>query len=133
MPRITDHTYLLLRHQLRDQWFDESSGAFFLLSSSEQWALHMYYLPSVQFSDKTLLEHRQDISAYDRSLPQRAGRALSRLNLMILRLDDYRDVAKARPKPKKGAPYKLRVFSEVHPEIDIDKFVKILLNYESRD
>ncbi len=82
---------------------------------------------------KTLLEYRQDISAYDPSLPQRAGRALSRLNLMIRRLDAYRDVANARPKPKRGAPHQLRVFGEAHPEIDIDKFVKILLNYESRD
>lgn len=132
MPRLTDQTYLQQRRHLREHWLDEPTRAFLLLSSSEQWALHAYYLPSMKLDDNISLEHRHDISAYDLSLPQRAGRALSRLNLMILRLDDYRDVAKAYPKPKRGARYELRILSEVHPEIDIDQFVKILLNYESR-
>lgn len=133
MPRLTNRAYLLQRRHLREHWLDELRRAFFLLSPSEQWALHAYYLPSMKLDDTTLLEHRQDISSYDPSLPQRAGRALSRLNLIFRRLDDYRDAINARPKPKKGAAYELRILSEVHPEIDIDEFVKILLNYESRD
>lgn len=131
MPRLTDHAYLLQRAELHKHWLDEPSRVFFLLSASEQWALHLYYLPSTQLSDQTLLEHRQDISVYDPSLPQRAGRAMARLRLMEQRLELYRKAQK--PKRRKGAPYNVRVLSEVHPEIDVDKFVKILLSYERRD
>lgn len=131
MPRLTDHAYLLQRTELRKQWLDEPGRAFLLLSASEQWALHLFYLPSERLSDQTLIEHRQDISVYDTSLPQRAGRALARLRLMERRLETYRKAPKSRR--RKGAPYQVRVLGEVHPEIDIDKLVKILLNYERRD
>ncbi len=132
MSRLSNQSYLLKRSQLRNHWLDEPYRAFFLLTPSEQWVLHLYYLLSEQLSDEALIEHREDISVYDPSLPQRAGRALARLNLLTKRLETYR----ATPKPerkKKNAPYELLVLSEVHPVINVDQVAKILLNYKWRD
>lgn len=131
MPRLTDQAYLQQHLSLRRQWLDEPSRAFLLLSASEQWALHAFYLPSIRLGDQTLLEHREDISALFPSLPQRAGRALARLRMMEERLDVYRVAPK--PARKKGAAYEVHILSEVYPQIDVDQFAKILVNYKRRD
>jgi hypothetical protein len=133
MPRLTDQSYLLQRAQLRESWLDDSKSAFFLLTPAEQWDLHMYYIPTEQLSDRALIEHRQDISDYDPSSPQRAGRALAKLRIMEQRLQDYRAAPKPARRKKKNAPYEIRIFGEVHPEIDVEQFARILINYRRRD
>jgi hypothetical protein len=133
MPRLTDQSYLLQQHDLRDHWLDESRNAFLLLSANEQWDLHLYYAPNLRLGGETLIEHRQDISTYDPSLPQRAGRALAKLRITEQRLQSYRVAPKPARKKKKNAPYELHVLGEVHPEINAELLVKALLNYERRD
>ena len=58
---------------------------------------------------------------------------LQRIRPLSSALERYQEVTKARPRPKKGAGYEIGVLGEVHPEIEVEKFVKILLNYERRD
>lgn len=135
MPRLTNQSYLLQCHQVRDHWLDESKNAFFLLTPTEQWVLFAYFAPSEKLSDDELIAHREDISFLDSSLPQRAGRALSKLQAASKRLEEYR--AQVIPMPrlrmKKNTTKQLVIFSEVHPALDPAKFAQILLNYERRD
>lgn len=135
MPRLTNQSYLLQCHQDRDHWHDESKNAFFLLTPAEQWALFAYFAPSEQHTDDELIIHREDISFLDSSLPQRAGRALSRLRAVSKRIEEYRAqvIPMPRPRMNKNAAKQLVIFSEVHPVLDPAKFAQILLNYERRD
>ena len=82
MPRLTDHTYLTTYHQLHSLWLSDSTQ-FFLLSPTEQWALHDYFQLTKKVSAGVLLEYRRLISKRDTSLPQRAGRALSHLQRVV--------------------------------------------------
>lgn len=134
MPRLTNHTYLLQCRQLRAHWRDPSKNAFFLLTPNEQWSLYAYFLPNENLSDHDLLIHREDISSFDPSLPQRAGRAFSKLWVVSRRIEAYREQMKSRPKthPKKNTEKKVVLFSEVHPVLDPDQIARILLRYEPR-
>lgn len=96
-----------------------------------EWS-HSCFMPSLPMTDGELIEHREDLSLLDPSLPQRAGRAFTKLGFQVPRLEAYRSVPHPRTS-KKNAKHEMRVFSEVHPTVDVDKFVKILLNYEPRD
>lgn len=135
MPRLTNQSYLVQCHQVRDHWHDASKNAFFLLTPSEQWTLFTYFAPSEKLSDDELIIHREDISSYDPSLPQRAGRALSKLWVASKRLEVYRAqvIPMPRPRMKKNTAKRLVIFSEVHPVLDPAKFAQILLNYERQD
>jgi hypothetical protein len=135
MPRLTNQSYLLQCHQLRDHWRDESKNAFFLLTPTEQWALFTYFAPSEQLTDDELIIHREDISSYDPSLPQRAGRALSKLWAASKRLEEYRAQVIPMPRPRmaKNAEKLVVLFSEVHPVMDPVKMAQILMNYKRRD
>ena len=135
MPRLTNQSYLLQAHQVRDHWRDESKSAFFLLTPTEQWSLFTYFAPSERLTDDELVFHREDISSYDPSLPQRAGRALTKLWTASKRLEEYR--AQVIPMPRsrmaKNAEKRIVVFSEVHPVMDPAKMAQILMNYKRRD
>jgi hypothetical protein len=135
MPRLTNQSYLLQCHQLRDHWRDESKNAFFLLTPTEQWTLFTYFAPSEKLTDDELIIHREDISSYDPSLPQRAGRALSKLWAASKRLDEYRAQVVPMPRPRmaKNAEKRIVIFSEVHPVMDPAKMAQILMNYKRRD
>jgi hypothetical protein len=132
MPRLTNQSYLLQCHQLRDHWHDAAKNAFFLLTPTEQGTLFTYFAPSEKLTDDELIAHKEDISFYDPSLPQRAGRALSKLWAASKRLEAYRAqvLPMPRPRTKKSAEKRLVIFSEVHPVLDPVKFAQILLNYE---
>ena len=135
MPRLTNHSYLLQCHQLRDHWHDMSKNAFFLLTPEEQWTLVMYFVPNEKLTDDELIIHREDISTYDPSLPQRAGRARAKLLGTSKRLEEYRAQVVPMPRPRinKSAAKQVRVFSEVHPAVDPAKMAQILMNYKRRD
>ena len=97
-----------------------------MLSPTEQWALHSYYEFTKHLTDNELLAHRAVISKAQPSLPQRAGKALARLALFSKRLEIYRATPHAKPR-NKGAPYQVRVISQVNPDIDPKVMAKILI------
>ena len=135
MPRLTNQSYLLQAHKVRDHWRDASKNAFFLLTPTEQWTLFTYFAPSEKLADDELIIHREDISSYDPSLPQRAGRALSKLWAASKQLEEYRAqvVPMPRPRMKKNSEKLVVLFSEVHPVLDPAKMAQILMNYKRRD
>ena len=126
MTRLTNTTYLTQHHQLKSEWFSESGGAFIMLSPAEQWTLHGYYEFTKHLADDQLLAHRAAVSRAQPSLPHRAGKAFAKLAVFAERLEIYR----ATPHPstrKKGAPYEVRVLSQVNPDIDPKAMAKILI------
>jgi hypothetical protein len=129
MPKLTNHSYLLQAHQIRDHWRDGSKNAFFLLTPTEQWALFTYFAPSEKLTDDELIIHREDISSYDPSLPQRAGRALTKLWSASKRLDEYRAQVIPMPRPRmaKNSEKRIVIFSEVHPAMDPARMAQILM------
>ena len=120
-------SYLMQCHEVRDHWRDESTSAFFLLTPAEQWALFAYFAPIEKLTDDELIMHREDISFIDPSLPQRAGRALSKLWAASKRLEVYRQAAHPNTR-KKGADYQVRIMSQVRPDLDAARFARILMD-----
>jgi hypothetical protein len=106
MTRLTNTTYLLQHHQLKDEWSSESGGAFIMLSPTEQWALHNYYEFTKRLTDSQLLAHRAAVSKAQPSLPQSAGKAFARLRLFSERLVGYQAAPNTNTR-KKGAPYEV--------------------------
>ena len=97
-----------------------------MLRPTEQWTLHSYYEFTKHMTDDELLTHRATVSKAQLSLPQSAGKAFAKLALFTKRLETYR----AMPHPntrKKGAPYEVRVLSQVNPDIDPKVMAKILV------
>jgi hypothetical protein len=135
MPRLTNQSYLLQCHQVRDHWRDDSKNAFFLLTPTEQWTLFTYFAPSEKLTDNELIIHREDISSYDPSLPQRAGRALSKLWAASKRLEDYRAQVIPMPRPRmaKNTERRIYIFSEVNLAPDPVKMAQILMDYKRCD
>ena len=123
------------RWQVRDHLRDEFKNAFFLLTPTEQWTLFAYFAPSEKLTDAQMIIHREDISSYDPSLPQRAGRALTKLWTASKRLEEYRAQVIPMPRPRmaKNSEKRIVIFSEVHPVMDPAKMAQILLNYKRRD
>lgn len=66
----------------------------------------------------------------DPLLPQRAGRALSKLWAASKRLDEHRAQVIPMPRPRmaKNVEKRIVIFSEVHPVLDPEKFAKILMD-----
>lgn len=95
MPRLTQSAYLNLHHHLRQLWRHDS-GMFSLVSPPEQWDVHAFYAAERNFSDAELGEYRQKVTAQDPSLPQRAGKALTKLMLEMDALDARREASRPR-------------------------------------
>ena len=132
MPRLTNQSYLFQHHQLRHQFLSIEKNNFFLLTANEQWDLFSYFFPHEQGSDELLLEHRATMTAFDRSLPHRAGRAYAKLQAIDQRMPAYVDYAKTRPKPIKNQQRQISVYGQVKPVLDPDAFVRIMktMGYE---
>lgn len=130
MPRLSNHSYLLQHHYLRDQFLSMEKNNLFLLTANEQWDLFSFYFPHVQGSDELLLEHRASMTAFDRSMPQRAGRAYAKLQAIDKRMPAYVEHSKTKPKPTKNLPRQISVFGEVKPVLDPDAFVRIIKTME---
>ena len=129
MTRLTQLTYSAQHYQLKREWFSEGGGAFIMLSPTEQWALHSYYEFTKKLSDAELLAHRKAISREHPSLPQRAGKAFSKLRLFSDGLPTYREERAQAPKRVKGGQTQLTILSEVHSEVDVPLLVRALLDY----
>jgi hypothetical protein len=78
MPRLTTPTYLFHYYQLKALWA-EDQVRFSYLSPKDQLALHKYYLFALEKTELELVAHRRDVHLGDPSLPQRAGRAYTKL------------------------------------------------------
>ena len=126
MTRLTSTTYLIQHHQLKDEWFSESGGAFIMLSPTEQWALHSYYEFTKRLTDHELLAHRATVSKAQPSLPHRAGKAIAKLSSFTKELEAYRSAPYPNTR-KKGAPRNVRVLSQVNPDIDPKAMAEILI------
>ena len=100
-----------------------------MLSPTEQWALHSYYEFTKKLSDAELLAHRKAISRVRPSLPQRAGKAFSKLRLFSDGLPSYREERGRAHQRRKGAPTQLTILSQVHPDVDVPLLVSALLDY----
>ncbi|MGC4174491.1 hypothetical protein [Demequina sp.] len=98
MPRLTDQTYLSNYDALRDEYL-RGGRSFAGLEPHEQWALFDFCLHHERHSREELLNYRQEISALNPSLPQRAGKAFRHWQQL-------RDVRAA--KRAQGAPVKRR-------------------------
>jgi hypothetical protein len=127
MTRLTNTTYLTQHHQLKTEWLSESGGAFIMLSPTEQWTLHSYYEFTKNLTNTELLAHRAVVSKAQPSLPHRAGKAFTRLRLFSESLVEYRAALHPNTR-KKGAPYKVRVLSEMNPDIDPKLMANILID-----
>ena len=135
-PHAEAHQRVLLHcRQVRDHWRNGSKRAFLLLTATEQWALSAYFARSEKLTDTQLIAHREDVSFLDPPLPQRAGRALTKLWAVSERLEKYRAQVMPMPRPrmKKNAEKRVVISSEVRPVLDPAKFAQILMNYKRRD
>lgn len=79
ISRLTDKTYLRQRRSLRQLWL-QRAHTFSRVPISDQRVIHDFYLPGGDASDGELLEHRRIVTAEQPSLPNRAGKALRRLD-----------------------------------------------------
>jgi hypothetical protein len=94
-----------------------AGGAYSLLSSSDQWAIHRFYAPTDDIDDKTLRDYRRSVTKIDPSLPQRAGRAYAKLKRGEWSKVDYAVMPNGRAisvravvRPKPDAELLARVF-----------------------
>lgn len=125
MPRLTNPDYVRIHHKLRTYWQEEASP-FGYLAPAEQWDLHKYFQPSHELSDQALLAHRKAISALDSSLPQRAGRALQRLERAIHQVSARQAMATTLPTKRKRSG-DVRVRAVMLPEPDYHKIARAML------
>lgn len=126
MPRLTNTTYLQ-QHELLRLSRGESHFGFALLSPTEQWDLFLYYLPHQAQPDHALLEHRVQVTGLDPSLPQRAGRAFHHWRRIEATLPAYQAWATKQPHLTSQKDRRIKVFSEVNPELDPKKFAEIII------
>lgn len=126
MPRLTNLTYLQ-QHELLRLSRGEKHLGFALLSPTEQWDLFRYYLPHQAHPDQALLEHRVQVAALDPSLPQRAGRAFHHWRRIEATLPSYQAWVAKQPQSISQKDRRIKVFSEVNPELDPKQFAEIII------
>ncbi|MHA3019671.1 hypothetical protein ACXPWS_05300 [Mycobacterium sp. BMJ-28] len=132
MARLTHHTYCAQHRLVREVWLTDRPALTRLLPN-EQWDLHDFFAPTYDFSDDELREYRQKITALDPSLPQRAGRALRRLEQAVLVQIAEAKLREAQPRPEPGKTKRqsknqiLTVRSLAHKQPDMQRMAKALL------
>lgn len=127
MARLTDITYLATHQQLRSAWLKDPAR-FATLNANEQWVLHGYFAPEHNLSDDRLLAYRHEVSKIDPSLPQRAGKALTKWRMKEAPLATYRERSHSpAPGSKRSRNYEVTVFSLVHPELDPQDIARAFL------
>lgn len=127
MARLTDTTYLATHQELRSVWL-EDPARFALLNAGEQWALHGYFVLEHNLTDDGLLAYRREVSKVDASLPQRAGKALTKWRMKEVPLAAYRERSHSPAVgTKRSRDYAVAVFSLVHPEINPQKITRAVI------
>lgn len=130
MPRVTFEKYCRQRQDLKDTW-NYRAGNFSKISAESQWRLHGYFRFSEDLTQDQLYEHwleiHKDLSS---SSPQNAGHALAAMRPYIVNAP-IKAVSTPDERPmrrKKNVRKVVRVESLVRPEIDVEKFAKVLLS-----
>ena len=132
MSRLTPKQYLRTHRQLRRFWLSDDR-LYAELTPLEQWQLHDYFQPSKNLTDEELLAHREHITKERPSLPQQAGRALSKFQAWAAQLGLARvrrakaPIAMGGRRGGKRRDRHLTVKAVVRPEIDLDKLARALL------
>jgi hypothetical protein len=137
MPRLTPAAYQTIHEHLRQFWLHDGDK-FYLLSPTEQWLLHTYFMPDVQLSADELASYRREVTKQNPSLPQRAGRAFTKL-LRELDAENARREARAatqaprggtsRRRPSRNADRIVTVRSVVRPEPDKELLARALVAF----
>lgn len=116
MPRLTNKQYLQAHDLLRQAWLKQK-GIFGLVGINQQQALHDFFQPSKELTTQELVAHRKAVSAKQRSLPNRAGKAYQEL----------RAAARNGAPVRAGASGGVRAFPIIRPEPDLDEIVYALM------
>lgn len=133
MSRLTNRAYISTHQELHAAWTADPTSIF-LLSALDQWALHEYYRPSDNLDDAALIEHRHAVSTPGSSLPQRAGRAVTKWRVKQTQLETYRSTPRpSRRGTKRSQNYEIRLFAEVKPQLDPDEFARIILQARAEE
>ncbi|WP_131831828.1 hypothetical protein [Mycobacteroides abscessus] len=129
---MTNFTYYGQHKFVHDTWV-ENWAAWSELSPGEQWDLHMFYMARHSLSIEALIEHRRNIVERDESLPQRAGRALRKLEQVLAGRMAEAQAEGAEPTPvpakrtkRRAKDQVLTMRSMVHPEPDMARMIKAL-------
>lgn len=131
MPRLTNQDYLDNRELLRRDWFERGGVAFIQLDARDQQLLHRYYAPTRECSETEALRFRAEVSAGERSLPQRAGRAFAHIEPLLL--EDwpiFRNMT--QPVPSRQART-IVAYGLLRPEIDLEKLARVMQELARRD
>jgi hypothetical protein len=128
MPRLTTKHYLEIHQMLNYHWFHDPA-LYCQLSANEQWDLHTFFWGYKELSDVALGEHRRTISKQDPSLPQRAGRALSRFKRVVeLRTQIEPGQLSFKRAPKGSC--KVVTYPLVQPELDLAQLARVIIAIE---
>jgi hypothetical protein len=102
----------------------QRGGAYSLLSPTDQWAIHNYYMPTIELSDQELREHRISATTIDPTLPQRAGRAHGKLKRGERSKIDYAVMPNGRT---------IAIRSVVRPQPNLKLLMRACLEMAKRD
>lgn len=128
MPRLTNPIYTRIHHYLRRYWVEDPQ-VYSLLAPSEQWDIHAFFQPYVEWRDEELVEYRKRISKERPSLPQRAGRALRRFDWAVSELARLRalEAGLTAEERKKHKAKSIHVYPLMRPEPDFQKIARALI------
>jgi hypothetical protein len=128
MPRLTTKHYLKIHHLLNYHWSNDPAP-YRHLSAQEQWDLHRFFWGYKELSDIALCEHRRTVSKQDCSLPQRAGRALSRFKRVVeLRTQIEPGQLSFKRAPKGSC--KVVTYPLMCPELDLAQLARVIIAIE---
>jgi hypothetical protein len=133
VPRLSNSNYLSQREFLIDAW-KLFPGVFTAVSYNQQLEIHAFYQPSKDLTDEQVLAHREQISQAQPSLPNRAGKLLTRMEtaarLLQERLDSQPDqdsTRRVRVSTSRGQRH-IKVVPLARPEMDVRKLAVALLD-----
>jgi hypothetical protein len=86
VPRLTNDRYYK-EHELLQRLWNSTHALYSILTPTEQWELHDFYLPSEDLTKQQLIVHRRDITKRRPSLPHRAGKHRKKLFTVYLLAD----------------------------------------------
>jgi hypothetical protein len=121
MPRLNNDHYIQRHLLLRQMWLKQE-GRFSLLTPTQQWDVHDYYLPSHEFTEAELLVHRRQITLEHPTVPARASKAFKIL------IDPARSTRTAETVRTAPNGRQIRVRAVVQPEPNFEQLARALLS-----
>jgi hypothetical protein len=136
MPRVIFNEYLEQRAFLRLAWehFDQ---LYSLLDTHQQWDLHAYYQPLLDYDDEWLKTHRAHISKKRPELPAKAGKHYAKLHrvyetsIQAAKATLYkhpRSRARQRQSLATAGPRRITVRAVARPEPDLHLLSQTLIS-----